>query len=211
MAASIVFRHSNANHNPCMEVNALAATIYDPHTVLSVDILERWYRAEPHIFWLAYNREKTLVGYLSLVPLCEEQYQLIFSTNFDERTITAADVLPFELARHFLLSSIAIHPAYRNSTTASTSAHPNLMHISRELRANMLTDLFKRIIANVAPNTTTLCTINAACIAGEAITAQGEYMLQSLGLRFHSETRPGNKVYCGEVHPDSRIPVLEVA
>lgn len=206
MADSIRFQRSDGNHNPCKDINALAATIYDSDAVLSADILERWYSADPHIFWLAYNNE-SLVGYLSLIPLHEVQYQKIFATDFDERTITAENVLPFDDATHFLLSSIAIHPAYR-SKSATASAHLNSIKISRELRVNMLIDLFHK--RNVAPNIPMQASqIKAVCIASEAITVQGEYMLQSLGLKYHSETRPGNKVYFGEIHPDdSVIPVL---
>jgi ABC-type ATPase with predicted acetyltransferase domain len=109
----------------------------------------------------------------------------LYSPDFNEKSITSEDILPFSESRHFFRSSTLVHPDYRSGPHA----------FSRLLRINTLTELLAQCKKAEEQNKQEIVTIK---MAGEAITRQGEYMAQSIGLKFVAETSPGSKLYAGE-------------
>jgi ABC-type ATPase with predicted acetyltransferase domain len=180
----IAFSQSSASYNPCREIFDLASMIYPADVVVSLQILLRWYTANSDIFFVALVDGK-LVGYISVIPLTERKFMELYSPDFDEKSITSEDILPFSDSRHFFQSSIVVHPDYRSGSHG----------ISRFLRINTLTELLTQCEKAEAQNKQEIVTVK---MAGEAITRKGEYMVQSIGLKFVAETSPGNKLYAGE-------------
>lgn len=191
-----IIQRSDINHSPCDDIYALATTVFSSNVIVHKDILQLWYSCNPHIFWLAYLNGN-LVGYSSLIPLQFDKFQDVFSADFDEKRISRDNILPFGSASHYLLSSIVVHPDYRKSGVKK-GHRCSSDRISRDLRILMLHDLLQQHNFHDG----------SFCIVGEAITREGEFMLQSLGLTFHSEKIPGCKVYSGKLSKDSVIPVL---
>lgn len=192
---TVTYARSSIDYNPIAATNALASLVYASDTVLSIETLETWYEANKTIFWVALVNQ-TLVGYISVLPLCDSKFNELYQSDFDEKTIAATDILPFESASCFLLSSIVVSPDYRRDNDTRTSRSS----ISRVLRLNFLSDMLSYMQKSE---------IVSIRLAGEAITPKGESMLHSLGLHFISETRPGNKLYVGDLMTEHLIRLVE--
>jgi hypothetical protein len=59
-------------------VYLLATTVYPADIVLPLPLLTTWYKRNKHLWWLA-TVEDEAVGYLCVLPLTEEAFQLVES------------------------------------------------------------------------------------------------------------------------------------
>ena len=73
-----------------IDIESLAKKVYQPSVVLSSDLLFRWYRCNPLMWWFAKENNR-LIGYMSAIPLNHKAFLKTLQPEFDEVTNIADD------------------------------------------------------------------------------------------------------------------------
>lgn len=181
---SFSYIRASADYNPVAAINALAASVYSSAAVLSSATLNSWYEANNLVFWTAHANDK-LIGYISVLPLRPDKFDGIFCADFDEKSILGTDIIDFNCASNFFISSIVVDPRFRRNQDSSP-----LIAVSSMLRHDFLLCLSRHM---------EISGLDRVRLAGEAITPNGRFMLESLGLRVHIETSSGSKILVGNL------------
>jgi GNAT superfamily N-acetyltransferase len=157
--------------DPAHDIFRLASSVYSTTTLLPASALSSWYKRNQEVFWIARDGDE-LIAYMTMLPLSPEAFAATLEPQFDERRLSASDVLCYSNDGNYFgfVSSIVVHPDYRGSG------------VSRQLRAYFLNTLLnwwgcgRRIVR----------------ISAEALNDRGASMMKSLGLNEHVRSDHGS-------------------
>ncbi len=173
-----IVRGQECRDDPCAALQELAAQNYGPSLALPVSRLRIWYEKNTSIFRIAMTSENMVVGYILSLPLFAKIFEQTIDPDFQESSITAADIDASLISATggIFISSIAVAPEYQKLSPASLL-----------LRLALIEDLIRECSEE---NQTVR-------VSAQTLSAEGEACMGSLGLKACGFTTSGWKIYYG--------------
>lgn len=109
----------NLNIERLSEVFELARSVYDKNIVIPLDILKIWFKRNPDIFICVEDTQsKRIVGYISALPLTNDEFKNTLKDDFDETKICIDNILTYKMPDFIklYLCSIVVDPVYQKAT-----------------------------------------------------------------------------------------------
>ncbi|CAF1334777.1 unnamed protein product [Rotaria sp. Silwood1] len=121
---TITHKILNEEANQTMiDIELLARKVYNGSIVLSSDVLIRWYRCNPSMWWIAKDNN-IIIGYICAIPLKHDAFIKTLQADFDELTDINDDDIrlwndQYDENYSLYICSIVVHPEYQKRSNVS--------------------------------------------------------------------------------------------